>query len=191
MTVAKALQCPDCGHRHPLGEVADLRTFRCRECRRLLKVPRGAEEAAVSPNGGRRGEEDATMQVKAERPDAKRVPPSQRRDAIAVQRRRAGDVAPRRGISRAARVVVWTIAVPVGLVPVLLVGRAVGLLTVDRAIDVFVGVGVGRFLVPLLVLPVWAAVAATLAHVTIEWLERRKGGRVPARPGSSARARSG
>jgi hypothetical protein len=37
--MAAALQCPSCGHRHPLDIVPDAPTFRCQACTRNLKVP--------------------------------------------------------------------------------------------------------------------------------------------------------
>lgn len=37
--MARALQCPDCGHREPIDNVIDVDEFRCRGCGRALKVP--------------------------------------------------------------------------------------------------------------------------------------------------------
>jgi hypothetical protein len=46
--MAKALQCPTCGHRQRLDEVAaDVATFRCSQCDRLLKVPSSVRPAAA------------------------------------------------------------------------------------------------------------------------------------------------
>jgi hypothetical protein len=47
--MAKALQCPTCGHRQRLDEVADVATFRCSQCDRLLKVPSSVRPAAAAP----------------------------------------------------------------------------------------------------------------------------------------------
>lgn len=105
---------------------------------------------------------------------AQRTPPSQRGDAIAEQtaKLQAVRTPARSPVPRAARTVIWILAVPLGLVLVLVVGRFVGLLTIDRAVDVFVGVGWGRFVPPLLMLPVWAAATATVAHLLIEGIAR-------------------
>lgn len=218
--MAKALQCPDCGTRHPVDEVAHLKTFRCHECRRLLKVPAAVAAEAAPKNGGGGGAESPKAAVKpstrkaaaaggaagkaakgqAKTPPSKRtastelvtaagaaggkrVPPSQRGNAIADQtaKFRAVDApagAPstrtRGGAGRAPRVskwvraAAWTVAVPLGLIPVLIAGRFAGVLSMDRAVDVFVGVGWGRFLPPLLLLPVWSAATATVAHLILE-----------------------
>lgn len=222
--VAKALQCPDCSERHPLEEVAHLRTFRCRQCNRLLKVPAGIDGSAKRSSGSAKAPAKASAKGKAppaakKLPPSKRgavkvaasaavapedaativnrgavaalkTPPSQRGDAIAEQTRKmqavagepspspsdapapSGGATPARRAPRVARILAWSVAVPVGLIPVLVLGRTVGLVTVDRAVDVFVGVGWGRFLPPLLVLPLWAASSATVAHLMIEAVAR-------------------
>lgn len=189
--MAKALQCPDCGSRHPLDEVAHLRTFRCRECRRLLKVPAGVA-VAERPTGDRGARDDVTRaQPQAYDEDATRemkgnsaataggttgakVPPSQRVGAVIEQTANMPVTAglPPSPVPGVVRVVVWLVAIPLGALPVLLVGRAAGLLTIDRAVDVFIGLGWTRFLPPLLMLPVWAASSATIAHLVIEGIAR-------------------
>jgi len=214
--VAKALQCPDCGTRHPLDQVAGLRTFRCEECNRLLKVPAsvatdaaavasappkkaakartaagakaatGAATGAATKAGAKAGTKagtktppsrraDKTKVVAADNGAARKVPPSQRGTAIADQtakgpavERASGEPARRRRVSTVARVGAWVAAVPMGLIPVLLVGRSVGVFTSAKALDVFVGIGWGRFVMPLLLLLVWSLVSATIAHLIIE-----------------------
>lgn len=179
-TVAKALQCPDCGHRHPIDDFAAYRTFRCQECRRLLKVPKSAERPPPK--------QDATEQLPEADAARKKIPPSQRGDAISEQRR-AGRAPAASGpaVPRGIRALIWVVAIPAGLIPVLLVGRLIGVLTVDRAIDLFIGVGFGRFVVPLLVLPLWAALSATLAHLAIEGVARA---RAQGRPAAESRGGS-
>lgn len=186
--MAKALQCPDCGNRHPLADVAHLGTFRCHECRRLLKVPASVAVSEAKVPAGRvtPGETEPRPEKPVEADDATeavrgngaaattRVPPSQRGDVV-VERTRALDL-PRVGrrspVPLLVRALVWVVAIPVGLLPIVVGGRATGLLTMERAVDLFVGVGWGRFLPPLLVIPVWAAFSATVAHVAIEALAR-------------------
>ena len=182
--MAKALQCPDCGTRHPLDEVAHLRTFRCRECRRLLKVPAGVS-AAVPSSGERAKDAPPVTPTDAGEPTrvakangSKRLPPSQRGDAIARQTGKMEAVAAsapaRSPVPRLVRVFIWAVAIPVGILPVVVVGRLLGVLSVNRAVDMFVGVGWGRFVPPLLVLPVWAAISATIAHFSIEGIARSR-----------------
>lgn len=52
--MARALQCPDCGHREPIDNVIDVDEFRCQGCGRALKVPPqvkpvGVGAAAAAP----------------------------------------------------------------------------------------------------------------------------------------------
>lgn len=181
--MAKALLCPDCGHRHPLDSVGEGPTFRCVECRRLLKVPAGV---VVAPStNGKAGRPDTTRVLEPQATAPARIPPSQRGDVVREQARRAraGQAPVVAGrVPRLARVAVWLFAVPVGLAVVLVVGRVTGAVDVDDAVDVYIGVGLDRFLGPLLLLPVWAAVSATVAHVLLEAVERWRtpgGGRRP------------
>lgn len=207
--MAKALQCPDCGTRHPLDQVVGLRTFRCEECNRLLKVPasvatavgaaRSPAKKAAAKAGAAKGEArgaaktpttaptkggtktppskraDKTAAIGADNGTERKVPPSQRGTAIADQTAklsvvgRAGtEPAARQRVSTLARVGAWIAAVPMGLIPVLLVGRSVGVFTSAKALDVFVGLGWGRFVMPLLLLLLWSLASATIAHLIIE-----------------------
>jgi hypothetical protein len=68
---------------------------------------------------------------------------------------------------------IWLIALPVGLVATAVPLRILGVLHIEQLIDIFAGAGAGRFAVLLVLLPVWAAVTATLAHLLIEGLTRR------------------
>lgn len=178
--MAKALQCPDCGTRHPLDDVAHLRTFRCRQCRRLLKVPASVAVAARLEGAPK----EFTRAAASARPDeptravkangTRKIPPSQRGDAIAEQTSKVDAVVPtvHRRVPRTVRMFIWALAIPLGLLPVLIVGRAAGVLSVNRAVDLYIGLGWGRFVPLLLVLPVWAATSATIAHVSIEGVAR-------------------
>jgi hypothetical protein len=70
------------------------------------------------------------------------------------------------------RALVWLLALPLGLVATAVPLRLVGLLEADQVIHIFAGEGLGRFAILALVLPLWAAVSATLAHFVIEGLTR-------------------
>lgn len=173
--MATALQCPECGHRHRLDGLSG-RSFRCESCGRLLKVPESLQGAG-SPAGARAGrarDPDATQVVATAggghsggtgATTAVKVPPSQRP---------AGGSSARAGtrVPRTLRALVWAFALPLGLVPVLLLGRITGFLSINRVLDVYLGGGATRFLPPLVILPFWAAGTATFAHVGIEGIGR-------------------
>ncbi len=55
--MARALQCPDCGHREPLDNVVDFDQFRCHGCGRALKVPTELRASAESAAPGEPGPE--------------------------------------------------------------------------------------------------------------------------------------
>jgi hypothetical protein len=70
--------------------------------------------------------------------------------------------------------------------------RAVGLLDVDSVLDAFAGEGVGRYAMLLVFLPLWALLSAGAAHLTLEWLGRRReqGGRRRSRSGQNDAGKS-
>ena len=165
------LQCPTCSYVHALDDIGPEPTFRCHGCDRMLSVPplpgRGPEAETGNDDGG---------------PPTGFWPasgPAEGRPAATSARRAAQlppAVRPERRVSRVIRALVWIVAFPVGFLVVALPLRAVGLLDVNRAIDIFAGASLGRFAVLLLMLPLWAAVSATLAHVVLETLARRRRG---------------
>lgn len=82
------------------------------------------------------------------------------------------------------RVPVWTAAFGVGLVITAFVLRKMGILSVNAVIDLYAGAGLGRFGILLILLPMWAALSATIAHLSLEALAKRRG-RPPATPSTS------
>jgi fumarate reductase subunit D len=72
------------------------------------------------------------------------------------------------------RALVWLIALPLGWVAAAVPLRAIGWLSVDDALDAFAGSGLGRWVILLVLLPLWAAISASLAHLAIEALTRRR-----------------
>ena len=72
------------------------------------------------------------------------------------------------------RVPVWTAAFGVGLVITAFVLRKMGILSVDAVIDLYAGTGPGRFGILLILLPMWAALSATIAHLSLEALAKRR-----------------
>jgi hypothetical protein len=72
------------------------------------------------------------------------------------------------------RAPVWTAAFGVGLVITAFVLRKTGILSVNAVIDLYAGTGLGRFGILLILLPMWAALSATIAHLTLEALAKRR-----------------
>lgn len=94
----------------------------------------------------------------------------------------------RHGLTWPLRALIWAAALPVGLATAVVVLRRVGLLGVDDVVDLFLGAGPGRFAWVAVLVPLWAALTAILAHVPIETLSRRiesRRGRVGSEIGSA------
>lgn len=99
-----------------------------------------------------------------------------------------GWVAPRRSgtpVPTALRAGVWAAAFFVGLILSAFILRKMGVLDVDRVIDLYAGSGPGRFGILLLLLPMWALLSATIAHLSLETLAKRRRPRTPSRPPAS------
>ena len=73
------------------------------------------------------------------------------------------------------RVPVWTAAFGMGLLITAFVLRKIGILSVNAVIDLYAGTGLGRFGILLILLPMWAALSATIAHLSLEALAKRRG----------------
>ncbi|HEV8625133.1 MAG TPA: hypothetical protein VG034_11805 [Acidimicrobiia bacterium] len=104
--------------------------------------------------------------------------------AGATARRPAGAplgwVAPRRSgrpLPTPLRVGVWVAAFVLGLVVSAFVLRKVGVLSVNTAIDLYAGSGLGRFGILLVLLPLWAVLSALIAHFSLEGLAKRRDAR--------------
>lgn len=69
---------------------------------------------------------------------------------------------------------VWAAAFGVSLVITAFVLRKMGILSVNAVIDLYAGTGLGRFGILLILLPMWAALSATIAHLTLETLAKRR-----------------
>lgn len=72
------------------------------------------------------------------------------------------------------RVPVWAAALGVGLLITAFVLRKIGILSVNAIIDLYAGTGLGRFGILLILLPMWAALSATIAHLSLEALAKRR-----------------
>jgi hypothetical protein len=69
---------------------------------------------------------------------------------------------------------VWVGAFGFGLLVTAFILRKMGILDVNRVIDLYAGSGPGRFGVLLLLLPMWALLSATVAHLSLEALAKRR-----------------
>lgn len=97
-----------------------------------------------------------------------------------------GWVAPRRSgapLPKVVRAGVWAAAFGIGLLVTAFTLRKMGILDVNRVIDLYAGSGPGRFGILLLLLPMWALLSATIAHLSLEALAKRRRPRpTPSRP---------
>ena len=72
------------------------------------------------------------------------------------------------------RAPVWAAAFGLGLAITAFVLRKMGILSVNTVIDLYAGTGIGRFGILLILLPMWAALSATIAHLSLEMLAKRR-----------------
>ena len=84
-----------------------------------------------------------------------------------------------RPVAAALRALIWAVAFGVSFGVTAFVLRALGLLSVNTAIDLYAGSGLHRFGVLLLMLPLWAVLSATMAHFSLEALARRRSAHSP------------
>lgn len=179
-----ALQCPDCGARHALDDVADRAAFRCTSCGRALKVPeqlrRGGAAAPRPTDWGdpRRDPAPSPATTAYHRP----APP------------RPIEVVPK-GAPLLVRFALWIAALPITLWLTYRIARGLGFLTAKQVEDVFFEQAWGRFWPLVRLLPLWALLTALAVHLSVlgieRWRRRRaeqrvrgprsKSGRSPAR----------
>ncbi len=72
----------------------------------------------------------------------------------------------------AVRVLLWIVALAIGAVLVLIPARRLDIITFDGALNVIGGQGFKKWELPLVIVPPWAIVSATLAHLMIEGASR-------------------
>jgi hypothetical protein len=203
--VGRALQCPSCGAKTSLAGVNG-ETFECEHCGQVLKVPAGARGVSSAAAGGagaspppRRRSTAAAAAV------AEPVPPADSPAAAGASARVAAAPAatsvlppeepvivrppdddgraapppriPRDALPLGVRIGAWVLAVPIGLAIVGIPARALGYLTSQKLLDVFVKHNLSRF-VPLVVIVVlWALATTILVEVFVEggrWLMLRR-----------------
>ena len=144
-----------------------------------VTLDKGEAASSGGTNGSATGSMGAATRTAAG-PAVGRRPASSRAGAAPL-----GWVAPRRSgtpVPNALRAGVWAVAFFVGLLLSAFILRKMGILDVDRVIDLYAGSGPGRFGILLLLLPMWALLSATIAHLTLETLAKRRRPRTPSRP---------
>jgi hypothetical protein len=72
---------------------------------------------------------------------------------------------------------VWAAAFVLGLLVSAVVLRKMGVLSVNTAIDLYAGSGLGRFAILVVLLPLWALMSALIAHFSLEGLAKRRSSR--------------
>ena len=88
------------------------------------------------------------------------------------------DAGRREGLPLGLRILVWVIALPLGLLIVGLPARSAGYLTSQKLLDVIVKHDVGRFVPIVVIVALWALVTALLVTGLVEggrwWMLRRR-----------------
>ena len=198
--MAKALECPACGARHPIDTLPDARTFRCDRCGQVLKVPDaiGSSRTATVPPAAarasgppppppRRGGSAATGPSVTATATAT-IPAATASSGGTERGRRAEStpsVAPRRRKARWYwRILAWVVAIPLGLLITGWPALQFDLLKKNDLLDVFVGSGAGRYTRLLVFAAAWALVTALLVQLLVEggrwWAARRARARAAA-----------
>lgn len=194
--MARALQCPDCGHREPLDHLGDVEQFRCHGCGRALKVP--PELRPSAPDGAGAGSADPVAPTPEPAPDADAAPSADDVRATRVLARAgdgepvvaagAGDAAAPRTLSRAeraaqaaaiydrklplaARLAIWIVWLPIGLAATYGLAIKLDWINQDQLFDTVGEVTWDRFVPIGRVLPLAAVVVALLVHGSVLGLE--------------------
>jgi hypothetical protein len=173
------LQCPTCGHIHPLADVPGQGRFRCAGCQRLLSVPESLDSPPAPPAAV--SDPDATRAHPAPAPprsahDARPETTAGPAGPILPPGPAAGPILPGPAVRvpAAVRAPVWVLSLAFGFLVSAGLLRVVGLLDVDTVLDAFAGEGVGRYGALLVLLPLWAVLSAGAAHLVLEWFARRR-----------------
>ena len=159
--MAKALQCPACGHKHALDGLQGTPTFPCASCGRTLRTP----DEYVRPAGA----------VPRPAPAVPPIAPAVPRTGRPAARPTPSVAGPRRARERLAlpvRIGMWVAAVFAGLLVTWLGAVAIGFLSKARLVDMFSSSRPGNYVRLFVLAPVWALVSATLATLCIEGWSR-------------------
>jgi len=190
--VAPVLQCPDCGSKHPLGEVPESGAFPCKGCGRVLKVPERVAQSARPQAAPTRVEAPvAPAPVAATAPPPVASEPSAtavmpvvetnpRPEPVAPAPPAARPLDDRKPLGKVPvwmRFLLWIVAVPLGFIIVFVVARAFGVFTSSQLSDVFLANDADRFWPVARVLPFVALVTALIVQAGVYAIARLRGGR--------------
>jgi hypothetical protein len=185
--VAPILQCPDCGTKHPLGQVPSQGAFPCAGCGRVLKVPEAVGQRAAAENAAVRPVPVASATSNPLAPDPVPVATSGRATSNAVppiDEQALGALSPkagRRPVGRLGsvpwwmRFLLWIVAIPLSFLIVFLIARAFGLFTTNQLSDVFLANNTSRFWPVARLLPFVALVTAGFVQAGVYGLARLRG----------------
>lgn len=186
-----ALQCPDCGSRHPLDGVVDRAAFRCSGCGRTLKVPEQFRRGNPPPRASERPS-DSTQVAPSVSPAPEPPPTTTAYHRAAPPR--SIEVVPK-GAPVLVRLGLWIVALPVSLWFTYRIARGLGVLTAKQVEDVFFDQNWGRFWPLARLLPLWALLTALAVQLSVLGIERfrrsRAEARVDAASGDTARRERG
>ncbi len=194
--MAPILQCPDCGTKHPLGEVPTQGAFPCKGCGRVLKVPEAVGQRAALENAAARPVPIASATSNPSAPDlapfaasrlaaASTVPP--------IDEQALGALSPKAGRRPAGlgsvpwwmRFLLWIVAIPLAFLVVFVIARAFGLFTTNQLSDVFLANNTARFWPVARLLPFVALVTAAFVQGGVYGLARLRGrNQTPGAPGT-------
>jgi hypothetical protein len=186
--MARALECPACGARHPVDGREPASEFRCERCGQKLLVPAAAAAAAVgaaaaspAPPPRRRGGGAGTAAMPAGTvtvtlPASGSTPP--KTPVKPVQPAAEPPAREKRKVAWYWRVLAWIVAVPLGFVIAVWPSYEFGLISKDDVLNIFVGSGISRYVRLGAVTAIWAIVTALLVQLFVEggkwWASRRR-----------------
>lgn len=181
--MSRALQCPVCGHKHPVDELPDAPTFECEECGRILKVPAKKRSASSSGRTSRRASGAAAAGAGAT------ILPSRAGAGPAGQPHETGaddlddhdEPDDLDGPVRSPvwlRTLAWLFGLPLAAIIVFGVANATGLLTGSQLTDMFLEARLSAYGRLVLLLPVWALLSALIVQgidvLWKSWARRRR-----------------
>jgi len=196
--MAKALQCPSCGTKTRLDSHGAGETFSCERCGQTLKVPPGMGRRGASGGGGDGGGSSSKpVPPRRQRPvmtagggvaaggtavlsaPAAVVPAPGAVPPIAPPPSRdPGAGSGRDALPLPLRILVWIIALPIGLAIVGIPARGAGYLSSQKLLDVIVKHDLSRFVPLVVIVALWALVTALLVTLFVEggrrWMLRRR-----------------
>lgn len=158
--MSTALQCPDCGQKHPLGSVGDEVVFPCSRCSRPLKVP-----AAYRPGANGAGA-NGTARAAGSRTAAGSGPRGRKRRGSA-------------SLSMPVRILLWVVAFALGAMVVRMVAKWTGFVGGDTLVDLLIDHSFGNYFKLFVLVPFWALFSTLFLTLFLEgpdWFRRRRAG---------------